>query len=165
MVNNIFEEVKKNSKLHNLVCLWVDLGSCGSLVHSRMLEWEFLRICCVNSVISLPAWVKGRIKLSPVSIFFFWIVAYCWLSYQKLDLNIISVIYLRLFPLPLSFARFKKNVGILHTDPCLKLSYLWFICSSKNWFFFSIVSWLDSCLSRAHMIADHFMFKGEQSEL
>lgn len=163
MVNNIFEEVKKNSKLHNLVCLWVDLGSCGSLVHSRMLEWEFLRICCVNSVISLPAWVKGRIKLSPVSIFFVWIVAYCWLSYQKLDLNIISVIYLRLFPLPLSFARFEKKCwNFAHGSMFkIKLPLVYLL----NWFFFSIVSWLDSCLSRAHMIADHFMFKGEQSEL
>lgn len=137
MVNNIFEEVKKNSKLHNLVCLWVDLGSCGSLAHSRMLEWEFLRICCVNSVISLPAWVKGRIKLSPVSIFF--CLNRCIL------LTFVSKIryeyyYCNLFaPFPSSslICTIKKNVGILHTDPCLKLSYLWFICSSKNWFFFN----------------------------
>lgn len=165
MVNNIFEEVKKNSKLHNLVCLWVDLGSCGSLVHSRMLEWEFLRICCVNSVISLPAWVKGRIKLSPVSIFFVWIVAYCWLSYQKLDLNIISVIYLRLFPLPLSFARFKKKCWNFAHGSMFKIKLPLVYLFVQELIFFSIVSWLDLCLSRAHMIADHFMFKGEQSEL
>lgn len=129
MVNNIFEEVKKNSKLHNLVCLWVDLGSCGSLVHSRMLEWEFLRICCVNSVISLPAWVKGRIKLSPVSIFFclnrcILLTFVSKIRYEYYYSNLFAP-----FPLPLSFVRLKKCWNFAHGSMFkikLPLVYLFF---------------------------------------